>query len=91
MATSSIRVKRNIDGAAGPPSTLAGGEMAYDEVGGILYIGVGVAADGRTATQIVPIGGVNFNTVTTGPGGTGGTEILEGGQEVLLGGQLLTI
>lgn len=35
-----IKIKRRIQGQPGPPSNLLPGELAYNEVDGILYIGV---------------------------------------------------
>lgn len=52
-----IRLKRRTTGAAGAPSSLAGGEAAYNEIGDVLYYGKGDNGSG-TATSIVAIGGV---------------------------------
>lgn len=35
-----IKIKRRIQGEPGPPPNLLPGELAYNEVDGILYIGV---------------------------------------------------
>lgn len=51
-----FRIKRRVTGLAGPPSTLANAELAFDEVGSTLYYGKGNNGSG-VATSIIPIGG----------------------------------
>jgi hypothetical protein len=51
-----IRIKRRRTGAAGPPSALLNAELAYNEVGGVLYYGAGLGANTR-ATAVIAIGG----------------------------------
>jgi hypothetical protein len=51
-----IRIKRRRTGAAGPPSSLLNGELAYNEVNGVLYYGAGLGAN-TSATTVVAIGG----------------------------------
>lgn len=41
MSTCVIRIKRKKTGPAGPPENLDNGEMAFDEVGEVLYYGKG--------------------------------------------------
>jgi hypothetical protein len=38
--STTIRIKRRLSGEPGPPMNLLPGELAYNEVDGILYIGV---------------------------------------------------
>ena len=48
-----IRIKRRITGAAGAPSTLAVGELAFNEMDNTLYIG----KDNNGSPLVVPVGG----------------------------------
>jgi hypothetical protein len=50
-----LRIKRRKTGAAGPPSTLANAEIAFNEVSDVLYYGKG--GIDATAAQIIPIAG----------------------------------
>jgi hypothetical protein len=51
-----LRIKRRAaGGAAGPPSTLAAAELAFNEQDNVLYYGKGNS--GGNATSIIPIGG----------------------------------
>jgi len=56
MATNTIRIKRRETGVAGAPTTLGAGEIAHDQIGGVIYAGVGDNGSG-VATSIVPIAG----------------------------------
>jgi hypothetical protein len=59
-----IRIKRRaVGGAAGPPSSLAAAELAYNEQDGKLYYGKGNS--GGLATSIVNIGGETFSNLGT--------------------------
>ena len=51
-----IRIKRRLTGNAGAPSSLYGGELAYNEVDGTLFYGKGDDGSG-TATSVIAIGG----------------------------------
>jgi len=51
-----IRIKRRTSGAAGAPTSLANAELAYNEVGDVLYYGKGNDGTG-VATSIVAVGG----------------------------------
>src|SRR5215510_6557570 len=51
-----IRIKRRTTGAAGAPAALASGELAYNSIGDVLYIGRGDDGAGQ-ATSVVPVGG----------------------------------
>ncbi len=58
MSTSIIRIKRKQSGPAGGPETLQNGEIAFDEVGEVLYYGKGVASqimDGQIS--VIPLSG----------------------------------
>lgn len=63
-----LRIKRRpLGGAAGPPSSLAIGELAYNEQDGTLYIG-------RSNSTVVPIStAAAGSTGPTGPTGSGAT------------------
>jgi len=51
-----IRIKRRVSGAAGPPATLANAELAFNENNNVLYYGKG--NDGSdVATSIIAVGG----------------------------------
>lgn len=52
-----IRIKRRTSGSAGAPSTLENAELAFNEVGTVLYYGVGTGGVGGSATSIIPIAG----------------------------------
>lgn len=52
-----FRIKRRTSGGAGAPSSLANAELAFNEVGDILYYGKGTGGAGGTATTVEPIGG----------------------------------
>jgi hypothetical protein len=54
MAT--VRIKRRRTGNVGPPSSLLNAELAFNEVGQVLYIGTGITTN-SAATSIIPIGG----------------------------------
>jgi hypothetical protein len=58
IAVTITRIRNRLLGAPGPPDWMANGELVFNEVDEVLYYGRGVAADGRTATQMVPVGGV---------------------------------
>jgi len=55
--STTIKIKRRVTGAAGPPSSLASGEMAFNEIDKTLYYGTGDS--GGIATNIKAIGGAN--------------------------------
>ena len=52
-----IRIKRRTSGAAGAPSSLENAELAFNEVGEVLYYGQGTGGAGGSATSIIAIGG----------------------------------
>ena len=52
-----IRIKRRTSGSAGAPSTLENAELAFNEVGEVLYYGQGTGGVGGSATSIIPIAG----------------------------------
>lgn len=60
---STILIKRRRNGSTGKPSTLRNGELAYNEVGDVLYYGRGTDGN-NNATEIVPIGGRDTLTIT---------------------------
>ncbi len=63
MAT--LRIKRRLAaGGAGAPSTLANGELAFNEASSILYYGAGDSAG--LATSIIAIGGAGAVVMLTG-------------------------
>lgn len=63
MATT-VRVKRRTSGAAGAPSTLKSGELAYNMMDGILYVGYGDDGAGN-ATSIKSFAKDNFDANAT--------------------------
>lgn len=57
-----FQIKRRTSGAAGAPSSLENGELAYNEVGNALYYGMATGA----VVPITPIAGEgNFATIST--------------------------
>lgn len=57
MADIPTRITRRLTGSAGAPSTLLNAQIAHNEVDDTIYVGKGVAADGKTATSVVAIAG----------------------------------
>ena len=55
--SNTIRIKRRASGASGAPSSLENAELAFNEVGDVLYYGKGTGGAGGTATTIEAIGG----------------------------------
>lgn len=52
-----IRIKRRTTGSAGAPASLKNAELAFNEVGVVLYYGSGTGGAGGTATEVIAIGG----------------------------------
>lgn len=52
-----IRIKRRTAGSPGAPATLENAELAFNEVGVVLYYGKGTGGAGGTASEVIPIGG----------------------------------
>jgi len=52
-----IRIKRRTSGSAGAPASLENAELAFNEVGEVLYYGQGTGGAGGSATSIIAIGG----------------------------------
>ena len=52
-----IRIRRRAAGELGAPSSLLNAELAFNEVGEVLYYGKGTGGEGGTATTVIPIGG----------------------------------
>jgi hypothetical protein len=64
--SNTIRIKRRSSGTADAPSSLENAELAFNEVGDVLYYGKGSGGAGGTATTIEAIGGSGaFTTLTT--------------------------
>ena len=55
--SNTIRIKRRASGAAGAPSSLENAELAFNEVGDVLYYGKGTGGSGGSATTIEAIAG----------------------------------
>lgn len=53
-----IKIKRRITGNSGSPETLLNGEIAFNEVDGILYYGKGTNQNG-VSTSIITIAGTH--------------------------------
>lgn len=61
-----LRIKRRTSGAADAPSSLENAELAFNEVGDVLYYGKGTGGAGGTATTVIPIAGSGaFATLTS--------------------------
>ena len=52
-----IRIKRRTSGSAGAPASLENAELAFNEVGVVLYYGKGTGGAGGTASEVIPIAG----------------------------------
>lgn len=57
-----LRIKRRLTGASGAPGSLYGGELAYNEVNDVLYIGKGDNGSG-VATSVVAVAGSGIGSV----------------------------
>lgn len=53
-----IKIKRRITGNSGSPESLLNGELAFNEIDGILYYGKGTNQNG-VATNIITIAGTH--------------------------------
>ncbi len=60
-----IRIKRRASGAAGSPSSLQSGELAWNEVDETLYIGKGTGGAGGSASSIISVAGPGSYISTT--------------------------
>ncbi len=60
-----VRIKRRLQGDPGAPAELLNAELAFNEIGGVLYYGRGLGPD-DSATEIVPIGGFGAFVGLTG-------------------------
>ena len=64
--SNTIRIKRRSSGTTDAPSSLENAELAFNEVGDVLYYGKGTGGAGGTATTIEAIAGSGaFTTLTT--------------------------
>jgi len=64
--SNTLRIKRRTSGAADAPSSLENAELAFNEVGDVLYYGKGTGGAGGTATTVIPIAGSGaFATLTS--------------------------
>jgi hypothetical protein len=61
--TNVLKIKRRVTGSAGAPATLKGGELAYNEIGDVLYYGKGDNGSGD-ATSVVAVAGSGNGGVT---------------------------
>lgn len=59
MANIPTRILRRVSGAAGAPATseLLNAQLAHNEVDDTIYIGKGLAGDGKTSTSVVAVAG----------------------------------
>lgn len=55
--SNTIRIKRRASGDVGAPSSLQNAELAFNEVGDVLYYGKGTGGAGGSATTVEPVGG----------------------------------
>lgn len=55
--SNTIRIKRRASGASGAPSSLENAELAFNEVGDVLYYGKGTGGAGGSATTVEAIAG----------------------------------
>lgn len=64
--SNTIRIKRRSSGTTDAPSSLENAELAFNEVGDVLYYGKGSGGAGGTATTVEAIGGSGaFTTLST--------------------------
>jgi len=52
-----LRIKRRTSGTSDAPSSLENAELAFNEVGDVLYYGKGISGSGGSATTVIPIAG----------------------------------
>lgn len=55
--SNTLRIKRRASGSPGAPSSLQNAELAFNEVDGVLYYGLGTGGAGGSATTVIAIGG----------------------------------
>ena len=76
--SNTIRIKRRTSGAAGAPSSLANSELAFNEVGDVLYYGKGTGGAGGSATSVEAIGGSGAFLALTGTQTVAGSKTYSG-------------
>lgn len=84
-----LRIKRRIAGAAGPPANLLNAELAFNEVGGVLYYGAGSGLN-DAATSIIAIGGSGAFMALVGAQTVAGAKTFTSAVVLSAGGQSQT-
>ena len=76
--SNTIRIKRRASGAAGAPSSLDNAELAFNEVGDVLYYGKGTGGAGGSATTVEAIAGSGAFLALTGTQTVAGSKTYSG-------------
>lgn len=76
--SNTIRIKRRTSGASGAPSSLANSELAFNEIGDVLYYGKGTGGAGGSATTVEAIGGSGAFLALTGTQTVAGSKTYSG-------------
>ena len=76
--SNTIRIKRRASGAAGAPSSLENAELAFNEVGDVLYYGKGTGGAGGSATTVEAIAGSGAFLALTGTQTVAGSKTYSG-------------
>jgi uncharacterized cupin superfamily protein len=76
--SNTIRIKRRASGASGAPSSLENAELAFNEVGDVLYYGKGTGGAGGSATTIEAIAGSGAFLALTGTQTVAGSKTYSG-------------
>ena len=76
--SNTIRIKRRASGAAGAPSSLENAELAFNEVGDVLYYGKGTGGAGGSATTVEAIAGSGAFLGLTGTQTVAGSKTYSG-------------
>ena len=76
--SNTIRIKRRASGASGAPSSLENAELAFNEVGDVLYYGKGTGGAGGSATTVEAIAGSGAFLALTGTQTVAGSKTYSG-------------
>ena len=76
--SNTIRIKRRASGSAGAPSSLENAELAFNEVGDVLYYGKGTGGSGGSATTVEAIAGSGAFVALSGTQTVAGSKTYSG-------------
>ena len=76
------RIRRRITGGVGAPTDIAHGELAFNEVEGVLYYGAGLKSGSDKANAALKVGGAGLFVALVGDQSIAGTKTFTGTVEV---------